>query len=442
MSRSLARGAVLLATVSLFLAACGGGAATTAPATPAPATPAPATPEPATPAPATEAPSASAVASCTVTVWGDEITHLSIQPPAEAYTAETGIKIDVKSVPFSDIWTNYETQVPAGTGPDLIIAPHPNMAKWVQSGIAAPLEFADKLGDFVPGAAKAAQVDGKVYMVPLWPENIALIRNTELVPNAVKTMDELIAVTKPLLDSKKIELQMALPQDPNGGNPYLIYPWQTSLGGALFGTNADGTYNYKDFTADSPGGLEFAKQLAVWGKDVMSPDVGFDIALDRFNTGKAAFIVTGPWDLPAIIKSGIKYSIDLLPTTGDQPAAPWIGYFGLVLNPKSTCSLAATDFATRFMATKDAQIMVFKAGAYPPAHSAAFQEVSNDPDVKAWGENGQYGQPLITDPTVDGIVWKDWGTTQVAIMRGQGDPAKLWQDWTDKVRAELKAKGY
>ena len=434
MIRTVKRGVVVLTTLSLFLSACGASSATPAPATPAPATPAPVTPAP------TEAPTPAP--TCTVTVWGDEITHLSIQPAADAYTAETGVKIDVKSVPFSDIFKNYETQVPVGTGPDLIIAPHSTMAAWVQSGIAAPLEFADKLGDFDPGAAKAAQVDGKVYMVPLWPENIALIRNTDLVPTAVKTFDEVIAAGQPLLDAKKIELIMALPQDPNGGNPYLIYPWQTSLGGALFGTNADGTYNFKDFTAGGPGGIAFAKKLAEWGKSVMSPNVGYDIALDRFLKGKAAYVVTGPWDLPAIRDSGIKYSIDLLPTTGDQPAAPWVGYFGLVLNPKSTCALAATDFATRFMATKEAQIMVYETGAYPPAHTAAFEQVSSDPDVKAWGLNGANGQPLTSDPTVDGIVWTDWGTVEVAIERGQGDPVKLWTDWATKVQAELKAKGY
>ncbi len=48
----------LSAASAILIAACGGGAATPAPATPAPATPAPATEAPATPAPATEAPAA------------------------------------------------------------------------------------------------------------------------------------------------------------------------------------------------------------------------------------------------------------------------------------------------------------------------------------------------------------------------------------------------
>ena len=56
--KTTARGLVAFSAIAILVAACGGGAATPAPATQAPATPAPATEAPATPAPATEAPSA------------------------------------------------------------------------------------------------------------------------------------------------------------------------------------------------------------------------------------------------------------------------------------------------------------------------------------------------------------------------------------------------
>ncbi len=375
---------------------------------------------------------------CTVEVWGDEITHLALGKAAEAYTAETGIEVELISVPFSTINSDYETQVPAGGGPDLIIAPGPFDA-WVASGIASPLELGDALDAFQPAAAAAALVDGKAYMVPLWTENIGLIRNKALVPEAPATMDDLIAAGQALVDAGTTELVVAIPMDPEGGNAYLMYPFQTSFGDHWFARNEDGSFDYSQPTLDTEAGLAFARALGEWGASgAISPDVGFDIAVDRFITGKTPFLVTGPWDLPAIKEAGIDYAIDLLPSAGGSVAAPWLGVFGLVLNPKSDCALAATDFATRFMVTPEAQVTLFEVGSYPPAHKAAFEQVASDPDVKAWGENGVAAQPLFGDPVANGATWGPIGKTQVAILRGQGDPETLWKEMAAQVAAGLE----
>lgn len=380
-------------------------------------------------------------AACTVEVWGDEITHLALGKAAEAYTTETGVPVELISVPFSTINSDYETQVAAGGGPDLIIAPGP-LDGWVASGIAAPLELGDTLAAFQPAAAAAALVDGQAYMVPLWTENIGLIRNTALVPEAPATMDALIEAGQALVEAGTTELVIAIPMDPEGGNAYLLYPFQTSFGDHWFARNADGSFDYTQPTLDTEAGLAFARALGAWGASgAVSPDVGFDIAVDRFITGKTPFLVTGPWDLPAIKDAGIDYAIDRLPSAGGSPAAPWLGVFGLVLNPKSDCALAATDFATRFMVTPEAQVTLFEVGSYPPANTEAFAQVADDPDVKAWGENGVDAQPLFGDPVASGATWGAIGKTQVAILRGQGDAETLWKEMAAQVAASLAEGG-
>ena len=45
------------------------------------------------------------------------------------------IKINVLQVPFNDIYTKYETDVAAGGGPDMFIAPNDNLGAEVRGGL-------------------------------------------------------------------------------------------------------------------------------------------------------------------------------------------------------------------------------------------------------------------------------------------------------------------
>ena len=373
-------------------------------------------------------------ASCEVTIWGDEITHLSLADAAAAYEAETGVKVNMVGKSFDTMFTDYETQVPAGTGPDAIIAYQTNMQAWAESGIAAPVEIADKLAEFEPVAANSVMFNGKAYSVPLWIENIALIRNTDLAPTAPATMDELVKMGQGLVAAGKAELPISIAL-----NPYILYPIATSMGAPYFTSNADGTYNFSEPQFSSPGGLAYANKLSEWAKSgVLNPNVDGGIALDRFQTGKSPFLVTGPWDIPTIKASGVPYVVETIPPTGDLPAAPWAGIAGLILNPKGACALAANDFATRFMTTKDAQVSVFKIAAYPPALTAALAEVGADPDVKGFGEAGQHSTPLIGNSAVGKAINPLYGQTLQAILKGD-DAAALWTDMATTIEAALKA---
>jgi arabinogalactan oligomer/maltooligosaccharide transport system substrate-binding protein len=418
-----------LAVVALVVAACGGAAAPTA----APATAAP-----------TEAPSAStAAASCGLTVWGDELTHTFLKTASEKYTADTGVPVELVSRPFTTITTDYETQVANGTGPDLILGFNGLPEKWSASGIVAPLELGDKVAGINPAAVAASTVNGKFYMSPVYVENVAMIRNTDLVPQAPATMDELAKVGKELKDAGKAEYIISSGFDANASNWYNLYALGASAGAPWFSLNADGTYNYADPQFSSEGGLQYAKLLADWSKSgVFDPDTDFGIALSLFTEGKAPFLLTGPWDLPAVIESGTKFAVDPIPTAGQYPTAPMVGVYGLMLNPKSKCALAATDYAVNFMQTKDAQLANFKDSTQRPANVEAAAEVASDPIVAGFLAAGKDGTPLFGEPAFNDIVGTPLGQTMNAIMRGQGDPEKLWTEMATKIEADLKAAGF
>ena len=58
-----------------------------------------------------------------------------------------------------------------------------------------PVELGDKAGDFEKVAIQAVTYDGKTYGLPYAIENIALVRNTDLVPEAPATFEDVTAAS-------------------------------------------------------------------------------------------------------------------------------------------------------------------------------------------------------------------------------------------------------
>lgn len=373
-------------------------------------------------------------AGCAVTVWGDEITHLAIQDAAAMYTEETGVTVDVVGKAFDTMFDEYATQAAAGTGPDLIIGYSGNFADWAPSGIAAPLEIPN-LADFDPVAQSQATIDGKQYFVPLWLENIALIRNTDLVPEVPATMADLVSEGMALVADGKAELPISI-----NLNQYMLTPFATSLGADWFPVLENGNYDFTQPLFAGPEWQSYIDQLVTWVQDgFLDPDIDGGTALDRFQSGASPFLVTGAWDMPTIKASGVPYAVSAIPALGEHPAGPIIGVAGLILNPKGQCTLAATDFATRFMATDEAQMSVYETGAYPPALSSALAAVGSDPDVKGFGEAAVGGRVWPNNAGVSAAVGGTLGPTVKEILKG-GDAATLWpaaaQMMVDAIKAD------
>ena len=184
-----------------------------------------------------------------------------------------------------------------------------------------------------------------------------------------------------------------------------------------------------------------AEWLAKEGKSgALSPDLTLDIALQSFKDGKSPFLVTGPWDLSGVKESGVKYAIDPIPSAGGETAAPFVGFYGVYASSQSKNPLAASLFLTDFMTSVDTQVGIWNEAKNPPALTAALEQVSSDPDMKAFGEIGATAVQIPPIPAMD-QVWGPWGETQVLIQRGQGgDPAELWKAMAEKIRAAI-AKG-
>nr|BFF10329.1 extracellular solute-binding protein [Microbacterium flavescens] len=369
-----------------------------------------------------------------ITVWVDIERKPALEDVAASFTEETGVEVKLVTKDFATVDQDFISQVPTGKGPDVIVSPHDKLGAYVSAGVVAPLELGDVSDGFAEAALQAMTYDGKVYGVPYSIENVALVRNADLVAEPVETFDEVIANGK----AAATEYPFLVGLSPEQGDPYHLYPLQTSFGSQVFAQNADGSYDPSQLVLGDEAGVEFATALKQWGADgILNANIDGDKAREFFIAGKSPYYLTGPWNIPAISEAGINYAIDPLPSAGGEEARPFVGVNGFFLSSKSENALAATDFIVNYLSTEDAQMSLFEVGGRPPALIAAYETVAAaDPDVEAFGAIGQTGAPMPAIPEM-GAVWSDWGNAELQLIKGEGEPAQVWETAATNIQSKI-----
>lgn len=374
-----------------------------------------------------------------LTVWVDSNRVEELKDIAAEFENDKGIKVKLVQKEYGDVMKeDFVKQVPTGKGPDIIIGGHDWLGLFVQNGVIAPLELGDKAADYSQVAMQAMTYEGTVYGLPVSIENIALVRNKALAASTPATWDEVVQEGLRIQASGAAEYPVIIPSGPES-DPYHLYPLQTSYGVPLFGLDENGGYDPDELLIGSPGSETFAAKLVEWGAEgVLNTNITGDIARDEFAAGKAPFMLSGPWNLPAFKEGGIDYAIEPIPPAGPEAPTPFVGVQGFFVSAKSKNPLAANEFVVNYLGTEKVQLDLYKAGGRPPALTSAFEAAAaDDPDVGAFGEVGLNGVPMPAIPEM-GAVWNYWGATEAALVNNTaGDPAEAWKSMTDRIAADI-----
>ena len=368
-----------------------------------------------------------------LTVWVDADRAGVLEDIAAQFEEERGVTVELVTKDFGAVRDDFITQAPTGNGPDIIVGAHDWLGKLVQNGVVAPLELGDKASEFQEVAITAMSYEGQNYGLPYSVENIAMLRNVDLAPDVPATFDDLIAAG----EASGAEYPFLVGLDPAAADPYHLYPLQASFGAPVFEITADGTYDPTALALGNEGGEAFAIQLAEWGAaGILNTNISGDIAREEFVAGKSPFFLTGPWNLPAIQEAGINYSIDPIPSAGGETASPFVGVQGFFISSRSENTLAANEFLVNYIGTEAVQTALYEVGGRAPALLSAFEAAKSNADVAAFGEVGANGNPMPNVPAMD-VVWSDWGSTEVAIINGQGDPVELWRAMVESIQSKI-----
>ena len=368
--------------------------------------------------------------------WLDDTRATALAPFVEDFAAETGLNVKIVEVAEDVFRTSVNQVIPTGEGPDVFVGAHDWVGEMVANGIVAPIELGASEADYNPIAIEAVSIGSTRYGLPYAVENVGLLRNTDLVPDAPATFADLETAALALQDDGSISVPLAVQGE--GGAPYHYYPMYTSFGAEVFAVNDDGSYDTTQLGLDAPEGLAASEAFQAWyDSGLLSQDVTYDIMIESFSSGDAPFAITGPWAIPQITENNpdLNFVIEPVPPAGDDESKPFIGAQAFYVSAFSENQALAQTFLLDYVNTPDAMADLFAAQPRAPAYTPTFEEVSDDPVLAGFGASGASGEPLPNIPEM-GAVFTPWSDAYVAISQGTAG-SQAFTDAADQIRDAL-----
>lgn len=368
----------------------------------------------------------------TLTMWVDEDRSQAMRTFAEAYARHSHSRIEVVVVEHEELRDSFLSAHAGGLGPDLLAGPHDWTGELVEAGAVAPVDIDPRqdAGLFTPGALEAVTYEGQVHGVPYATENLALIRNTDLVPQEPSSIEELVAEGEELVRSGSAEQVLSVQQGQEG-DAYHLHPFFTSAGGYLFGEDTSGDPDPSELGVASPDSVSAFERLAELGEDgsgVLRRSTDADNAADLFVSAAAPFLLTGPWNVPAIQEAGVPYEVGPLPGFEDGgPARSLVGVQTFFVASGAADPDLAEHLATTFLSDPELSVILHEADPRMPALDEALDTVSEwDPDLEGFERAGENGVPMPAIPEMD-AVWTPFGQAGADVIGG-ADPSAALSD--------------
>jgi multiple sugar transport system substrate-binding protein len=308
-----------------------------------------------------------------LTVWirGANDSPKAYQKIFDAFTAQSGIKVDITTATLTDFETKLTAAASAHRLPDVVLDDAAQLGNFESQGIILPVDKAKLAGaaQLTDLAWKSAtDLHGQAYAVPFSAQaNVMLIRKDwldKLGLQPPKTWDELAKVAKafttqdPDGDGKPDTYGLDIPGSTARG--YTSWYWSSFLyqAGADFVKSAgDGKYTATVDTPQAVQSAQFLENEVCAAKAVQPSVLGDDTTAGNkaFQTGVAGIYLTGPYAYATMDATAVKGKyIVLPPPTGPSGATATLAEGTDIF----TMADAKTDEATKleeFMITPEAQ---------------------------------------------------------------------------------------
>jgi len=354
-----------------------------------------------------------------------------------------GITIEYRLIQFDDVVTEAMRAYATGQAPDIIAVDNPEHALFSSRG--AFLDLTDmiknskviKPENYFPGPLKSVEWDGKYFGVPKATNTIALYYNKDMFkakgldPNKPpQTWDELVEDARKLTDPAKNVYGMAFSAKANEEGTFQFLPWAQMGGGSYEHINADGA----------------VKALEVWktiiDEKLASPDTltrGQWDSTGTFNSGNAAMVISGPWELDRMMKEAkFDWGVTLLPVPKEgAERSSAMGDFNWAVF--STTKHPAEAFkALEYFASQDDK-MFKNFGQLPARSDISIPETGEplkDAALKVFLEQLKYAKPRGPHPQWPKISKAIQDAIQAALT-GQMSPKDALDQAADKIKAVL-----
>lgn len=234
--------------------------------------------------------------------------------------AAPGIVLHWKVTRLNDLKPTFLGHAQRTREPDIILLVNDWIGELSREKLLMPIPAS--FPHIMPAMLDGVSVDNRLYAVPWSFEALALFYNTDLIATPPHSFDELIAA------GKAVSAQCLYPFIYENKNFYAHAPLFFGSGASIFAEN--GHINLQ--TAEHENSLNFARDLQLrW--NLLPAKANYPAMINLFGRGQVAMIISGPWSLPEIERSPVKFAVSKIPDiAAGRPARPFIGIKGFAVN--------------------------------------------------------------------------------------------------------------
>jgi multiple sugar transport system substrate-binding protein len=295
-------------------------------------------------------------------IFGADVEVAAFQQIADAFTAESGVTVELENLPYDQILSTVDSRLTSGNAPDLFRVSYIDIGSYTSVGALADIsgELGEGFGDdFSPGLWSAVLSDGKPVGVPHHTDCSALVYNipafaaagiTE-VPTTLEeawTWDEWLTILGQVKAANPDGFPLAVNWQAAGAYRWLSFLAQA--GGSVYGE--DGT----TVTIESDAGtraLSYAQGLYTSGLHDPSFLVQAANYPDEvFPSGALKSIYAGDFLLPGLTETTTDFEFGATFLPRDVAAATDLGGNAVVVPAEAPNPEAAAQFA-KFLAGRD-----------------------------------------------------------------------------------------
>lgn len=375
-------------------------------------------------------------------VWEDIEKSEGIKDAIAKFEEEKDVTVKVVEKPYAQQIEDLRLDGPGGTGPDLLTMAGDQIGTAVVEGLIKEVGVGDDVQSIYTDAAMQSQmVDGKIYGLPKAVESTILYYNKDLVSEEElpTTLDEWYEYSKKVTKGEQYGFLALFDQI------YYAQSVMSGYGGYIFNKDADGNFDQADIGLNNEGAVEGANQIQKFYSEGLFPsgiigEQGINVLESLFTEGKAAAIISGPWNIEPFKKAGVNFGVAKLPELENgENMSSFIGVKSYNVSAYSKNAELAEELLV-YLANEENSRTRFEVTQEVPAVEA----LANDPVVaesevaQAVAEQSVFAELTPNIPAMN-EVWTPADAALQTIATGKAQPKDALKQAVETIKGQIEA---